>query len=267
MTQVDPVSVSTTVNSLLDRQQAKQAGLLQELASGTPSSSIATALAVPFATEAGNLSVAQQEVAIAGNVLSSAQQTLTSVADTLTQALATLSQALSAPAATQAVLARQFNASMQQTSGFVANAQVNGQNLVAAGSSPMTVNTTGEGGQITVANAPSDAASLGVSAAAAGGWGSAAAINASIDQVQSALNQISSTQASFASAQNVLQVASQVNQSSLLAATQSQAIVSGSDTAATAAASSTAQVQSELAVAASTQQDKLAKSVVKLVKD
>jgi flagellin-like hook-associated protein FlgL len=237
------------------------------LASGTTSSTIATALAVPLATQASSLNVAQQNVAIAGNVLSSAQQALTSVGNTLTQALATASEALSAPVATQAILARQFNALMQQTSGLVDNAQVGGQNLVAAGSTPMTVNTTGEGGQITVANAPSDAASLGVGAAASEGWGSAAAINASIDQVQSALNQITSTQASFAAAQNVLQVASQVNQSSLLAAAQSQAAVSGSDVAATAAASSTAQVQSVLAVAASAQQDKLAKSVVKLLKD
>ncbi|MDR3438642.1 hypothetical protein [Telmatospirillum sp.] len=267
MTQVDQVSTAIGVNARLNQQKTQQATLLREMASGTSQSSIANALAVPLDTEVNTIGVAQQNVAIAGNVLSTSRQALTSVSNNLTKMLSTATAALSAPAASQAVLAQQFNALAQQTSGFVANASVNGLNLVSTSSSPMTVNTTTEGGKITVNNEPSDAASLGVSTAGSSGWSGAAAINASITQVQSALNQVSATQARLAAAQNALQFASQVNQSSAIAAAQSQAAVSGADIAATATAAKTSQAQSTLAVTASTEENKLAKSVLALFKN
>ena len=157
MTQMDQISTSLGVNSLLNQQQAKQSALLQELATGTTQSSIANALAVPLETDIGNLGVVQQNVVIAGNVLSTAQQALTSVSNNLMAMLSTASEALSAPPAAQSALAQQFNALLQQTGNFVTNASVNGLNLVSTSSSPITVNTTTEGGQITVQNTPSDA--------------------------------------------------------------------------------------------------------------
>ncbi len=266
MTQMDRISASLGVNASLNQQQVKRAALLREMASGTSQSSIANALAVPLETDINNLGVVQQNVAISGNVLSTAQQALTSVGNTLMKMLSTAAQALSAPPAVEAALARQFDALLQQTAGFVANASVNGLNLVSTGSSPMTVNTTTEGGQITVDSQASDAASLGVTAAGSAGWSDQAAIKASIGQVQSALAQISSTQARFAAAQNALSFAGQVNQSSLLGTMQSQAALSGADIAATAAAAKTGKAQSELAVAASTARNKLDKSVLALFK-
>jgi len=267
MTQADSVSTTIGVNTLLNQQQTTRTALLQALATGTSQSSIANALAVPLESDVTKLSVVQQNVAIADTVLSTSQQALTNVGNTLTNMLSTAAEALSATPEAQATLAQQFNAALQQTSGFVANASVNGLNLVSTSSSPMTVNTTTEGGQITVANKPSDAASLGVAAVGSSGWSDAAAIKASISQVQSAIAQISSTQASFAAAQNALSFATQVNQSSLLATTQSQAAVSGADIAATAAAAKTSQTQSDLAVAASSEENKLTKSILEMFKN
>lgn len=265
MSQVNQTSSSIGVNSLINKQQAKHAALLQEMASGNNQSSMANALAVPFQTESNDLAVVQQNVAIAGNVLSTSQQALTSVSNNLTQMLKTATEALSAPPETQAVLAQQFNGLLQQTTGFVNNASVNGMNLVSTSSSAMTVNTTDQGGQITVNNSPSDAASLGVASTGASGWSGSAAINASINQVQSALAQVSATQASLAAAQNTLNFASQVNESSQLAASQSQAAVSGADIGAVASEAKASQTQSEMAIAASAQGNKLQQYVLKML--
>lgn len=261
------ISASIGVNAALNQQQAKRTTLLEELASGTTQSSIANALAVPLETDINNLSIVQQNVAIASSALSTSQGALTSVSNNLTEMLSTASEALSASPEAKTVLAQQFNSLLQQTSSFVSNASVNGINLVSTSSNAMTVNTTTEGGQITVNSQASDAASLGVSATGSSGWSSSSAINASISQVQSAFNQVSSTQARLAGAQSALQFASQVNQSSMLANTQAAAALSGVDIAATASAAKTSQVQSEMAVAASTEENKLNQSVLELFKN
>jgi flagellin len=264
---MNQVSASIGVNSYLNQQEVKRATLLKEMAYATTQSSIANALAVPLETDINNLPVVQQNVAIAGNVLSTSQGALSSVSSNLMKMLSTASQALSAPPEVQDVLAQQFNALAQQTTGYVANASVNGINLVSTGASAMTVNTTTEGGQITVNNQPSDAASLGVTATGSSGWSNTSAIQTSISQVQSALDQITSTEASFAASQSALQFASQVNQASQLSATQSEAALSGVDIAATAASVSSSQTQSDFAVAASAAENKLNESVLKLFKN
>jgi len=264
---MNQVSTSIGVNSSLNQQQVKRTALLKEMASGTTQSSIANALAVPLETDITRLPIVQQNVAIAGNVLSTSQGALSSVSSNLMKMLSTASQALSAAPEVKDVLAQQFNALAQQTTGFVANASVNGINLVSSGVSSMTVNTTTEGGQITVNNQPSDAAALGVTATGSSGWSNTSAIQTSIGQVQTALDQLTSTQASFAAAQSALQFASQVNQSSQLSATQSEAALSGVDIAATAASATSSRTQSEFAVAASAAENKLNESVLQMFKN
>src|SRR5262249_2589351 len=146
--------------------------------------------------------IVQRNIALAGNVLSTSGQALSSVAANLTQALATASRALSAPASERGVLAQNFNLLLDQTKGFTDNATLNSLNLVGSNAKAMSVNTTTEGGQLTVAAAPSSAAALGVSDVGTNGWTSTAEIQSSINQIQSALNQISSTQSKFAAAQS-----------------------------------------------------------------
>jgi flagellin-like hook-associated protein FlgL len=229
MSTVDQIASATGLTDILNRQQAKQAGVLKELASGNSQSSIANALATPFETESQTIPVVQQNITLAGNVLSTSGQALSSVAANLTQALATASQALSAPASERGVLAQNFNELIDQTQSFVNNATVNGLNLVGSNAQAMKVNTTTEGGQLTVAAAPSSASALGVTDVSAQGWSSTAAIQASINQIQTALNQVSSTQSKLAAAQTALSAASMVNQSSALAASSSAATLVGAD--------------------------------------
>lgn len=266
MSYTDQVSTSIGVNSQINRQQAKHAALLSEMASGTLQSSMATALATPLQTEVGTISVVQQNVSIAGSVLSSSQQALSSVSGNLMQMLSTATAALSATGSTRETLSQQFNQLLAQTQTYVGHADVNGINLVSSGSERMTVNTTTHGGQLTVNGQASDASSLGVSSTGASGWTDSSSILSSMSQVQSALNQLTNTQARFAAAQSALGYASQVNQSSLLAAQASEAAVSGADIGAVAAGAKSSQAQSELAISASAQENKLDKSVLELFK-
>lgn len=256
MSTVDQVAAATGLNNILNRQQSKQAGLLKELASGETQSSIAKALATPFETDSQTIPIVQQNVALAGNVLATSQQALSSVAANLTQALATASRALSAPASERSVLAQNFNELIDQTKSFTDNATVNSLNLVGSGAKAMSVNTTTEGGQLTVAAAPSSAKALGVADVSASGWNSTAAIQNSINQIQTALNQISSTQSKFAAAQSALQVASQVNQSTALAASSSAATLVGADVGAAVLNEKTSLAQTELASYASEEENR-----------
>ena|SRR5579859_3219867 len=251
MSTVDQVAAATGLTNILNRQQSKQAGLLKELASGETQSSIAKALATPFETESLTIPVVQQNIALAGNVLSTSGQALSSVAANLTQALATASRALSAPVSERGVLAQNFNELIDQTKSFTDNATVNSLNLVGRTAKPMSVNTTTEGGQLTVAAAPSSANALGVADVSASGWNSTAEIQSSINQIQTALNQITSTQSKFAAAQTALQAASQVNESSALAASSSAAALVGADVGKAVLSEKTTTAQTELATYAS----------------
>jgi hypothetical protein len=247
MSTVDQIAAATGLTNILNKQQSKQAGLLKELASGETQSSIAKALATPFETEGLTIPVVQKTIALAGNVLSTSQQALSSVAANLTQALATASRALSAPASERGVLAQNFNELIDQTKSFTDNATVNSLNLVGSNAKAMSVDTTTEGGQLTVAAAPSSAKALGVSDVGTNGWSSTAQIQASINQIQTALNQVSSTQSKLAAAQTALSAASQVNQSSALAASSSAATLVGADVGAAVLNEKKTIAQTELA--------------------
>lgn len=264
MSTVDQIAAANGLSNVLNRQQTKQAGLLKELATGESQSSIAKALATPFQTEEQTIPVVQKNIALAGNVLSTSEQALSSVAANLTKALATASQALSAPAAARTVLAQQFNAEIDQTKGFVNNASVNGLNLVGSNSKPMTVNTTTEGGKLTVANAPSSAQALGVSDVASSGWKTSADIEKSINQIQTALNQVTSTQSKLAAAQTALNAAAQVNQATALAASSSAAALVGADVAAAVLGEKKSIAQTEIAAYAIGEENKLHHHVIGL---
>lgn len=266
MSTVDQIAAANGLNNVLNRQQAKQAGLLKEIASGQSLSSTAKALATPFATEEQTIPVVQRNIALAGNVLSTSSQALSSVAANLAHALVTATEAVSAPAAARTVLAQQFNAEIDQTTGFVNGATVNGLNLVGSNAQPMSVNTTTEGGKLTVQAAPSSASALGVSDVGSSGWGSSAEIQSSINQIQNALNQITSTQAKFAAAQSALNAASQVNQATALAASSSAAALVGSDIGAAILNQSRASTQTDFAAYASEEQNKSESYILELLK-
>ena len=246
MSTVDQIAAANGVSNILNRQQAKQAGLAKELASGLSQSSIANALAVPFETESLTIPVVQKNIQLAGNVLSTSTQALSSVAANLEQAEAVASQALSAPAPARKVLVQQFNALLAQTKSFVNNATVNGLNLVGANSKAMSVNTTTEGGKLTVAGEQADANALGVQNASETSWGSDTQINAAINQIRNALNQVTSLQSKFAAAQSALTAASQVNESSALAASSTAAALVGADIGAAVLEEKKTQAQAEL---------------------
>lgn len=261
MTTVDQIAAATGLNNVLNRQQSKQAGLVKELATGETQSSIAKALATPFETEGQTLPVVQQNIALAGNVLSTSGQALSSVAANLTQALVTATEALSAPPAARTVLAQQFNAEIDQTKGFVDNATVNGLNLVGSNAKAMSVNTTTEGGQLTVQAAPSSAQALGVSDVSSSGWKTTADIQNSINQIQNALNQVTSTQSKFAAAQSALNAASQVNQATALAASSSAAALVGADIGAAVLGEKQSAAQAQIAAYALGEKDKMGRVI------
>lgn len=268
MSTIDQTAAATGLTNVLNRQQAKQAALLRELASGEKQSSIAQALATPFETEELTIPVVQQNVALAGNVLSTAGQALTSVAANLTQALAIASRALSAPDSVRGVLAQNFNMLIDQTQGFVNNATVNGLNLVGSGAKGMTVNTTTQGGQLAVAAAPSSANALGVADIGANGWSSTAEIQSSINQLQTALNQVSSTESKFAAAQSALSAAAQVNATTALAASSSAATLVGADVGRAVLEEKKTLAQTELATYAGEEHNaRHARNILGLLKD
>jgi|SRR5579859_3824585 len=266
MTTVDQIAAANGLNNVLNKQQAKQAGLLKEIATGQTQSSIAQALATPFESEEQTIPVVQQNIALAGNVLSTSGQALSSVAANLTQALVTATEALSAPPAARTVLAQQFNAEIDQTAGFVNNATVNGLNLVGSNAKAMSVNTTTQGGQLTVQAAPSSASALGVTDVGSSGWQTSADIQNSINQIQNALNQVTSTQSKFAAAQTALNAASQVNQATALAASSSAAALVGADVGAAVLNQSEAATESKFAAYASGEQNKAESYILELLK-
>jgi len=247
MSTVDQIAAANGVTNILNRQQAKQAALVKELATGEKQSSIAQALATPFETDELTIPVVQKNIALAGNVLSTSNQALSSVAASLEQAEAVASQALSAPSSVKSALVLQFNGLLDQTKSFVNNATVNGANLIGAKSAPLFVNTTTEGGKLTVANEQADANALGVQNATLTSWGSDAQINAAINQIRNALNQVTSIQSKFAAAQSALTAASQVNESAALAASSSAAALVGADVGALVLESKKTLAQAELA--------------------
>jgi flagellin-like hook-associated protein FlgL len=266
MTTVDQIAAANGLNHTLNKQQAKQAGLLKEIATGETLSSIAKALATPFETEEQTLPVVQRNIALAGNVLSTSGQALSSVASSLSQALVTATEALNATPAARTVLAEQFNDQIDQTKSFVNNATVNGLNLVGSNAKAMSVNTTTEGGQIVVAAAPSSASALGVSDTTSSSWKTTADIQNSINQIQNALNQVTSTQAKFAAAQSALNAAALVNQSTALAASNSAAALVGADIGAAVLGAKQSLAQTEIAAYASDEENKHKSHILGLFK-
>ena len=253
MPTVDQIAAANGVTNILNRHQTKQAGLIKELATGETLSSIAKALATPFESESLTIPVVQKNIELANSVLSTSNQALSSVAANLMQAEAVAAQASSAPDSVKSALALQFNGLLDETKNVVNNATVNGLNLIGSNSRPMTINTTTEGGVLTVQNQQADAKALGVEEANLTSFGTAAQINAAINQIRNALNQVTSLQSKFAAAQSALVAASQVNESSALAASSSAAALVGSDIGAVVLEAKKEQVLAEFSAFAITE--------------
>ncbi|MBV8658760.1 MAG: hypothetical protein JO142_13130, partial [Burkholderiales bacterium] len=250
---VDQIAAANGVNNILNRQQTKQAGLIKELASGEKPSSISKALATPFETESLTIPVVQKNIALATSVLSASDQALKSVSANLMQAETVASQALSAPESVKSALAQQFNALLEQTKSFVDDATVNGHNLIGSNSHPMSINTTTEGGVLTVQSQQADAKALAVKEADLTSFGTDAQISAAINQIRNALNQITSLQSKFAAAQAALAAASQVNETAALAASSSAAVLASADIGAVVLEAKKEQVLSEFSAFAATE--------------
>jgi len=226
---VDQIAAANGVNTILNRQQAKQAGLVKELASGETLSTLSKVLSTPFETETLTIPVVQKNIELANNVLSTSNQALSSVAASLMQAEAVASEALSAPNSVKSALILQFNGLLSQTRSFSDNATVNGLNLIGTHSKPMSVNTTTEGGKLTISNQQADAQALGVEEASLTSWGTDAQITAAINQIRNALNQVTSIQSKFAAAQAALSAAAGVNEAAALSASSAAAALVGAD--------------------------------------
>ncbi len=229
MPRVDEIAAATGINTILAKQQAKQAGLVKELASGYKHEAIAEALATRFETDELTIPVVQKNLQLATSVLNASNQTLSSVTGNLEQALTTAADALSAPPAARKALMLRFNDLLDQTKTYVNNPGINGINLTGQHSAPLTVNTTTEGGKLTVANEQADANSLGVRNITPSGWNSAADVEISINQIRNALNRITSIQSRYAAALSAITAAEGVNQAAVLAASSTAAALVGAD--------------------------------------
>lgn len=247
MPTVDQIAAA---NFIHNKQQAKQAGALKELASGRKADSIAQALATPFETDELTIPVVQRNIEIASHVLSTSEQALSSVAHNLSAALTTAADAESAPPAAKKVLIDQFNALLDQTRSFVDNAGLNGINLVGRHSASLVVRTTTEGGKLTVAAEQADANSLGVQNVKPSGWASQGDIVNSINQIRNALNRVTSLQSKFAAAQSALTAAGRVNEAAVLAASSSAAALVGANVGAAVLEEKKSLLQLELGIEA-----------------
>jgi len=221
----DKIAAATGLNYILNRQQAKQGGAIKELASGEKQSATAKLMAVPFDTEEKTSAIVLNDIGLAGSVISSARQALASVSDTLVKALSVATEALSAPPEERKALANQFNSLLGQTEGFIEHADVNGLNLVSSRSRPMTVNTTSLGGELTVANAPSSAAALGIAVIDKASWLEVQSIQMSVNELQNAIISLSTTQSRLAQAQYTLGIAAELNQTMSLTDNRARAAI------------------------------------------
>jgi len=247
-----------SVNSLINLQQANVSGALKQISSGVRQDSLAQALAQEFETQKSALDVAQQNVAFGNSLLSTSSGALSSIQGKLTQ-LATL--AASSYNGTNVAAVDEYNQALKSIDSSATGAAFNGNNLLSANSQPVTLRTTAQGGSITLQSTPATSDALGLTAVT-----STSQINASLQQVLSAINRVSSAQASVAAAQNTLQFAAQVNTTQQIAASQSASVIAGADIAKEVVQASTRGTLEQAAISASITRNSLTKSILKLFK-
>ena len=229
MPTVEQIAAATGLSAILKKQEARRADQIKELASGRKHDSVEEALATRFESDELTIPVVQKNLELASSALNASQQTLSSVASTLEQALTTAADAISAPYSARKALAEHFDDLLDQTKTYVNNPGINGINLTGAHSKPLTVNTTVEGGKLTIANEAADANSLGVQNVLPSGWNSPADVQATINQIRNALNRITSIQSRYAAALAAISAAGGVNQAAVLAASSTAAALVGAD--------------------------------------
>lgn len=199
MSIADKIATVTGLNYVLTRQQAKQGGALKE-----PGSSL---------TESGKSgAVLVKDGDLADKLLSASSDALRNMTATVTKALDVAKQAMLTTPDQREALTEQFNGLIKQAKDFADNASVKGLSLMGSDAKPMVVNTTQQGGQMTVAKA----APLGIDLLGKASWLDRQSIQSSVNQLQNALITLSNTQTQFAQAQYTLGIAAALNRGSPL---------------------------------------------------
>jgi flagellin-like hook-associated protein FlgL len=213
------VSAYGTVQTL-NNQWAHTKQTLSNIASGQNLSLLqespgAYAAAVDYQSSADTLTAAQPGLSLASGSLSLASGALSNVNKVL-QAMQQVAQnALSTPSPeVRSDLQTQYNAMASQINNLVNNASINGINLVSANPSTLAVSPAGAAGSTqTINGVASNAASLGITTA---NWSSAAGIEASLGQVESAAGTVQSTMAGFGAPMAAVDTAQSMNASTIL---------------------------------------------------
>lgn len=255
MSIVDQIAAVTGLSEILMRKQAKQAGVVRDIASGDGQSSIAKAPGSSSETESDTTPDVHKSIALAGDVIEISSKALSSVTASLSKALATAKSAVNTPPWERDGLEKGFNLLLDEASTYVGEASVNGINLVGEQSRPLIVHTTVEGGKLTIPALPSSTGALGISKAGAGQWVNQSQINQSISQLQLALAHLSASQSKLTAAQSVLRTALQINEVDKLAGGESAVQLVGSDISPAAMNLKRSEAQADLAIVGADQRD------------
>lgn len=199
MSIADKIATVTGLNYVLTRQQAKQGGALKESASNAGTSRNSGAVLV-------------KDAGLADKLLSASSEALKNITATVTKALGVAKEAMLTTPDQREALTEQFNALIKQTKEFADGATVKGLSLMGSGGKPMVVNTTAQGGQLTVPKA----APLGIDLLGKASWLDRQSIQVSVNELQNALITLSNTQTQFAQAQYTLSIAAELNRRSEL---------------------------------------------------
>lgn len=216
LTSVSPTSALYGLNNLWAHTDKS----LRNVASGKNLSLLsespgAYAAAISYSSDAADRTAVQPGLSLASGSLNMGVSALSNVNNAL-QAMRGMAQnALSNPSPTvRADMQTQFNTLLGQVNNLVANAGVNGINLVSSSPSSVTLCTGAQGGgTLTVNGKASDATSLGLTQA---NW-SSSSIQASIGAVDNAINTVQGTMAGFGAPMSAVNSTSDYNASTILA--------------------------------------------------
>jgi hypothetical protein len=200
MSIVDKIAAATGLDQVMNRQQAKQAGLVKELVTEPKVSPVK-----PRESDA-KTPLMVKDTAWAGRVLANATEAIDKASLHLGQAMDTVKEALSSPLDAQSGMSAKFNAQFQQAAEALDKAKAErGISLVGRDSKPMMA-VTEEGGHVNVA----DMGTGGIDMFGKATWLDRQAIQESVNQLETALITLSETSARFAQAQFTLSLAAEL---------------------------------------------------------
>jgi hypothetical protein len=207
MSIVDQIAAATGLTQILNRPQAKQAGLANE--AGAPD---AKSLAVRARDGDAKTPVVVTDTAWAGRVLINGTEAIDKTSAQLGKAMEIAKQALSSPLDAQAGMAEKFNAHLRDSAEELDKATAErGVTLVGRQSKPM-IAVTSEGGQVKVA----DLGTGGIDLVGKATWLDRQAIQQSVNQLETALITLSETRAQFSQAEYTLSLAAELNHGTAL---------------------------------------------------